>query len=502
MRVRYFLAILLLSGSLSGAAAQDAQDTLRTHASVTAYLQSLIEQPVGAINRDVDRLIDSIGTQQPELQSKVAGIAFDFFTDSPVMGHEAVAVHIADNWFLNGRLKLENENLYPILYTYAEFNRSSLVGCDAPALLMEDAEGNPVDVRSVAAPYKILFFYDTECSTCRKEAPLLADLARNYHGEPITLFAIYTQSDRAAWEAYVKEVFSGIDSSDVTVVHLWDPEATSGYHKKYGVLSTPMLFLLDRQNIIIGRGLDSGALARMLGIENAHALQYRQLFDNVFGALKPLDITSVEGMIDAFADRTRENPPLYVEVFSHLFDYLRSSDEFPKQQGALYLAENYIVGEPGFWSDEYVDRIVPALAKARLNPAGARATDLKLRTKRGRLAYLLDGKQDYTLVLFHLIDCRQCQEEIKALKSLASELREAGIKVKLVYAGTQQDTWRKFVRSVPCRWVCLQDFNDESNMRNLYDLEFVPHLYLLDAEGIIIAKDIRAIELKEMIPWL
>jgi hypothetical protein len=69
------------------------------------------------------------------------------------MGHEAVAVHIADNWFLNGRLKLENENLYPILYTYAEFNRSSLVGCDAPALLMEDAEGNPVDVRSVAAPY-------------------------------------------------------------------------------------------------------------------------------------------------------------------------------------------------------------------------------------------------------------------------------------------------------------------------------------------------------------
>ena len=113
MRVRYFLAILLLSGSLSGAAAQDAQDTLRTHASVTAYLQSLIEQPVGAINRDVDRLIDSIGTQQPELQSKVAGIAFDFFTDSPVMGHEAVAVHIEDNWFLNGRLKLRMKTCIP-----------------------------------------------------------------------------------------------------------------------------------------------------------------------------------------------------------------------------------------------------------------------------------------------------------------------------------------------------------------------------------------------------
>ena len=36
----------------------------------------------------------------------------------------------------------------------------------------------------------------------------------------------------------------------------------------------------------------------------------------------------------------------------------------------------------------------------------------------------------------------------------------------------------------------------------LYDLEYVPHLYLLDEEGVIIAKDIRASELKELLPNL
>ena len=75
----------------------NAQETVVTHSSVTAYLQTLLEKPVGAINQSVDRLIDSVGAQNPDLQSKVAGIAFDFFTDSPVMGHESVAVHIADN---------------------------------------------------------------------------------------------------------------------------------------------------------------------------------------------------------------------------------------------------------------------------------------------------------------------------------------------------------------------------------------------------------------------
>ena len=146
MRRALIIGMLLLGCLTFQAKAQPS-----THPSVTAYLQTLIEKPVDTICADVDRLIDSVGRQKPELQSKVAGICFDFFTDSPVMGHDAVAVHIADDWFLNGKLKLENEQLYPILYTYAEFNRSSLVGKSAPALTMDDPQGVPVNIRAVSA---------------------------------------------------------------------------------------------------------------------------------------------------------------------------------------------------------------------------------------------------------------------------------------------------------------------------------------------------------------
>ena len=111
---RVLLIGLLLLGSCVLAAQEPTE-----HASVTAYLQTLLEEPVDTIDARVDRLIDSVGRQHPELQSKVAGIAFDFFTSSPVMGHEAVAIHIADNWFLNRRLKLENEELFPIIAPYA-----------------------------------------------------------------------------------------------------------------------------------------------------------------------------------------------------------------------------------------------------------------------------------------------------------------------------------------------------------------------------------------------
>ena len=496
---RILASLLLLSGLLTAFA----QESVTTHDSVTSYLQTLLTEPVDTINLRVDRLIDSVGRQQPDLQSKVAGIAFDFFTASPLMGHEAVAVHIADAWFLNQKLKPENESLYPLIYTFAEFNRSSLVGADAPALQLQAIDSIPVEIRDAPSTYKVLFFYDTECSTCRREAPLLADLARHYQGAPLTLFAIYTQDNRTAWEAFIAETFAGIENPNVEVVHAWDPEAATGFHKKYAVLSTPMMFLLDSQNTIIGRKLDCEALTQLLQIQATETQQYRHLFDNIFNSFDPLSIENVEGIADAFGERVKGNPSMYTEVFLQLFNYLRASDNFAKQQGALYVAEKYIASEPEYWSPEFLERTVYALAKARLNPVGEKATQLYLQKKCGKTVPMYNRKHYYTLVFFHLLDCEQCQREMARLMAMSADFYDLDIRVVMVYVGQNQEAWKKYVRrQQPSRWTFLNDFKGTSNMRMLYDLDYVPHLYLLDQNGVVVAKDIRANELLELLPLL
>ena len=494
--------LLLIGLLLLGLLPAHAQDTLEVYPGVTAWLQTLMEEPIHAINAKVDQFINQVGRQSPDKQSKVAGIAFDFFTASPVMGHEAVAIHIADTWFLNHRLEVAPE-LYPIVHTYVEFNRSSLIGAPAPELGMEDIHGGWTSVLDITTPYKVLFFYDTECSTCRREAPLLADLLRSYEGEPLTFIAIYTQQDHEAWETYVAETFSGIDNPAVTLIHLWDPEARTGYHKKYAVLSTPQLFLVDGCNSIAGRSLDAAALARLLELENIESLQYTQLFDRVFNSFNPLTIDHVEGVIDALAEKTREDESLFKESLLHLFNYLRSGEDFARQQGALYLAEKYIAAEPGIWPDSFLERTIHALAQARLNPVGERATQLKLQDRKGRQVNMLSGRHDYTVVFFHLLDCKQCQKELAALNELRSKLWFIGAQVVLVYVGEQQEAWHKFVKKQwPSRWKYYNDFQGTSGMRKLYDLEYVPHLYLLDENGVIIAKDIQVSELAALIPLL
>lgn len=53
--------ILIIGALLLGCLTFRAGAQPFTHPSVTAYLQTLIEKPVGVISADVDRLIDSVG---------------------------------------------------------------------------------------------------------------------------------------------------------------------------------------------------------------------------------------------------------------------------------------------------------------------------------------------------------------------------------------------------------------------------------------------------------
>ena len=92
---------------------------------VTEYLQSISVMPADSIIARCDKLIEAAETE--DKQSAMAGLIFDFFSVSPIMGNESVAIYVADNYFLNHRLKWSDPNTLPALTTYAEFNRESRI---------------------------------------------------------------------------------------------------------------------------------------------------------------------------------------------------------------------------------------------------------------------------------------------------------------------------------------------------------------------------------------
>ncbi len=458
--------------------------------------EAISRQETSSIIGDLDSLISLPSTD--EARAAVAGAAFDYFSNSPIMGHDAVAVHVADSYFLNGRFPWSDEDTYPALYAYAHFNRASLIGCDVPSLVAESIDGRMLSLRDDAGQYKLLYFYDPQCATCREYSSGIADYLRDYGGGRISVFAVNTGSDRRMWEEYVSSHFSDINAWKVDFYNVWDPDDENDYHRKFGVITTPALLLVDSQNRIVGRHLDPEALETLLGYENGHSRSIKKLLGEIFSSLAPVDTAVISQVASSLAVRASSDSTIWRDTFYEMFNYLRDNPNYSYQQGAAMVARRYILDNPQYWSEEYLAKVRHALDMFSLNPLGAKAPDLTLRDTSFRAVRMLAGRSKYTLLVFHIVNCGDCRREFEVLEREALNLKRSRVRVVCVYAGKDTALWRGFVSSHNREWHYYCDTERTSAMGEKYDISFVPKLYLLDRRGRIIAKEFDAETLSAM----
>ena len=472
---------------------------INVYDSLRSYLEVISSMPVDSINARLDALIASAGDD--ETRAGIAGTAYNYFLESPVMGAEGVSVYIADNYFLNKRLKWPSEATFPSLYAFAEFNRSSLLGMDAPELVLESLEGDTVNIREATSGYKVLYFYEDKCQTCTQQTPQIVALLEGYTGElPLTLYAVYTQGDRDAWARYAISNFRKIDNPKVTIRNLWDPDGTSGSHKKYSVLSTPSMLALDADNRIIGRKLNAEALAQLLGQQESFNSSLYALLDGVRDNIG-LDKESIADVCAVFASRIGDDEAMYRNTYLGIYNYLRGQGEYGAMESAAFVAENYITGRPSMWSPEMLSQVGEALYRFNLNPLGSKASDATLRTRCGRQVRMLSrtGKR-YTVLFFNLVSCSDCAAWKQQLLGMKELLKDSGARVISVYVGPDPKEWKQSTKGAcGCWWRDLRTDWPGSDLYEKYDVATAPRLYLLDADGTVIAKDITPSTLQSIL---
>ncbi|MCF0164861.1 MAG: redoxin domain-containing protein, partial [Bacteroidales bacterium] len=449
-------------------------------------------------------LINQGGSEKQ--QADIAGVIFNYFAAAPYMGLETVAVHIADNWFLNKKLPWGDDNTYPILYTYAEFNRESLIGKSAPELKMESLNGDTISFREIPADHKILYFYEDGCAQCAKQTPAIVSMLNDYSGKSIVLFAIYTQDLRENWEKYIALNFNKIYNPNVTVCNLWDPEVESSFHKKYGVMTTPSIFLLDRDNVIIGRKLDAGALSTLIGTDDGYTANLTSFLDSITektGADQEAFSAIADGFYNQLGDSSSaENNHLFRQTFYLLYSYFKTGQTAAHTGTAAYIAEKYFVGMPDRWAPETIADISEALRLYKMNPLGAMATDEILYTPCGFKKHLTGGKDNYTILFFNIANCSDCANYEAQLKELTPLVKAKGGKIISVYLGWDKKGWKEKRKGTPKEWSHLADLKRKSTLYEDYDLKYVPKIYVLDKNKTIIAKDITPSTLESLLEEL
>ncbi len=130
------------------------------------YLAALAGEKPSVIAAECDYLISS--SQDSLVRQYVALKIYDHYLQSKIMGDDAVAVHVAQKWFLSGEIPMHSETDYFNARLFTEFNKSSLIGLEAPVLSLFSPSGAPVRVPATEG-YSVLYFYDTSCATCTVE---------------------------------------------------------------------------------------------------------------------------------------------------------------------------------------------------------------------------------------------------------------------------------------------------------------------------------------------
>jgi thiol-disulfide isomerase/thioredoxin len=244
---------------------------------IKRYLEKVILQIPDTINHECDKLLKLVENDE-EIFRYMLITLFNNYATSPIMGFDAVYVHLAEDWYIpkatfsdTAFIRKTKENITKL--------KPLLLGKPAPNLRMlwvpsehfiqaktdTVAQNNPhygsfIDIYQIQAKYTILAFWESDCSHCKKIIPELYEVYQKLKPKGVEVMAIHMLGGiegKKKWISFVNE------HEMYDWINVWNPYDFT-YKKIYDVITTPTIFILDKDKKIIGKKLDPNQIEEFL----------------------------------------------------------------------------------------------------------------------------------------------------------------------------------------------------------------------------------------------
>lgn len=221
------------------------------------YFENVLVQTPDSIIAGV-KLVLSKAEGDSAMLHFLTGYVYNMYLESDIMGMENVMVYIIDNYYLSGKVEVDDEEFIKEVSDFARKYRETLVGKQAKNLKMEAINGMYESLYDIDSPYTLVYFFEPSCGYCKYETPRVYKVFDKYKDKGLAGFCVYTQDDRNEWASYISK------NKLYDWINVWDPKNENNFRIKYSIYSVPQVYLLDKDKTIIGRRLDSELLDKML----------------------------------------------------------------------------------------------------------------------------------------------------------------------------------------------------------------------------------------------
>lgn len=247
---------------------------------VDFYFSKMMHQIPDTIVRHASKMIDQI-EDSTDMMKFVLNYVHVNYETSNIMGMDAVYVKMSLKYYCP-----PNENK---AWWYPEENLNDrcekahswehlIIGETAPNLMLADtSEKKWVNIHQIPNEYKVMIFWDPDCGHCKKELPKLLKLYKELKQKnlDVEFIGIGTNLENEKWRKFIEEkklewinVSDFPDANKNAGKYVYEMRVTDyqslNFRKTYDIFSTPQIYLLDKDNIIIGKRLDANNLARIL----------------------------------------------------------------------------------------------------------------------------------------------------------------------------------------------------------------------------------------------
>ncbi|MCQ2285089.1 MAG: DUF5106 domain-containing protein [Bacteroidales bacterium] len=231
------------------------------------FLKLLYHQESDTINKYVDMFIAKTVADTFMYHYCVDWLSYNYET-SKIIGHDAVFTHIAKTNQLAGKCYWLDEDIISKYQKRVGRIEPTLIGKIAPELIIPDTNLSEdptkwISSYSIRKPYTIIWFYDPNCPTCKKESKALYQVydslevagTRNFE-----VYAIGNDDTIDAWKKYVKE-------NNYPWIQVGGNKGNIDYLEHFGIYDTgnPAMFVLNsRHEIILNKRIDMHSLPQFL----------------------------------------------------------------------------------------------------------------------------------------------------------------------------------------------------------------------------------------------
>ena len=226
---------------------------------VSEYLEKLYAPHPDTVIRAIDFMVGK-AKKNPETYKYLVFQCVLRYQNPDIMGLDEVFVYLNDKYFATGEMDFwANDQMKKNIRQHADRLRKSLVGNKGANLIMQDVNLKPRNMYDIKSKYTVLYFFDPDCSHCRKETPKLVDFyERNKARYDVEVYAVSADTSLTKMADYIKEM----KMSWITVN---GPRTYVGpYQDLYDSVQTPTLYVLDDKKKIIAKKIPVDKLEEFL----------------------------------------------------------------------------------------------------------------------------------------------------------------------------------------------------------------------------------------------